>query len=110
MTTPAGLRQIATYADAIGPSIRSVIPLKTDGTLGVPTPLVREAHAAGLEVHPYTFRPENHFQAKNFWKGSEPNTFNEAGSIAEIRAYLAAGIDAFFTDDPAIGRKAVDGR
>jgi glycerophosphoryl diester phosphodiesterase len=65
---------------------------------------------AGLEVHPYTFRPENHFQAKNFWKGSDPTTFNEAGSIEEIRAYLAAGIDAFFTDDPALGRKAVDGR
>ncbi len=109
MVTPAGLREIAGYADAIGPNIRSIIPLKADGSLGTPTSLVHDAHAAGLEVHPYTFRPENHFQARNFWQGSDPKTFNEAGSIAEIRAYLAAGVDAFFTDDPAIGRKAVDG-
>ena len=46
----------------------------------------------------------------HFWHGSDPTAFNEAGSIAEIRAYLDAGIDAFFTDDPAIGRKALDGR
>jgi glycerophosphoryl diester phosphodiesterase len=110
MMTAGGLREIAGYADAIGPNIREIIPLKADGTLGAPTSLVHDAHAAGLELHPYTFRPENHFQAKNFWQGGDPKTFNEAGSIAEIRAYLAAGIDAFFTDDPAIGRKAVDGR
>jgi glycerophosphoryl diester phosphodiesterase len=110
MMTPAGLRDIATYADAIGPSIRSIIPLAADGTLGRPTALVHDAHAAKLELHPYTFRPENFFQAKNFWKGNDPKTFNEEGSIAEIRAYLDAGVDAFFTDDPAIGRKAVDGR
>ncbi|GLQ93664.1 glycerophosphodiester phosphodiesterase [Dyella acidisoli] len=110
MMKPTGLREISGYADAIGPNIREIIPLKADGTLGTPTSLVHDAHAAGLELHPYTFRPENHFQAKNFWQGSDPKTFNEAGSIAEIRAYLAAGIDAFFTDDPAIGRKAVDGR
>ncbi|KZC34519.1 hypothetical protein RHOFW510R12_32760 [Rhodanobacter sp. FW510-R12] len=110
MCTPAGLRAIATHADAIGPNIRAIIPLAKDGTLGAPTPLVHDAHAAKLELHPYTFRPENHFQAKNFWQGSDPKTFNEAGSITEIRAYLDAGIDAFFTDDPAIGRKAPDGR
>lgn len=110
MMTPKGLRDIATYADAIGPNIRAIIPLAADGTLGKPTSLVHDAHAAKLELHPYTFRPENHFQAKNFWQGSDPKTFNEAGSVAEIRAYLAAGIDAFFTDDPALGRKAVDGR
>lgn len=110
MMTPAGLHDIVGYADAIGPNIRAIIPLKADGTLGAPTSLVHDAHAAGLELHPYTFRPENHFQAKNFWQGSDPKTFNEAGSIAEIRTYLAGGIDAFFTDDPAIGRKAVDGR
>ena len=28
-------------------------------------------------------------------------------SIAEINAYLKAGIDGFFTDDPAVGRAAV---
>jgi glycerophosphoryl diester phosphodiesterase len=110
MMTPAGLHDIASYADAIGPSTRAIIPLRADGTLGQPTALVRDAHAAGLEVHPYTFRPENRFLAKNFWQGSDPKTFNQMGSIAEIRAYLAVGIDAFFTDDPAIGREALDKR
>ncbi|GAB2590578.1 glycerophosphodiester phosphodiesterase [Dyella jejuensis] len=109
MTTPAGLCDVARYADAIGPMIRSILPLDADGQLGAPTALVRDAHAAGLEVHPYTFRPENRFLAKKFWHGEQPNTFNQQGSIAEIRAYLNAGIDAFFTDDPATGRKAVDG-
>ncbi|WP_425477534.1 glycerophosphodiester phosphodiesterase [Dyella solisilvae] len=110
MMKPAGLREIASYADAIGPNIRAIIPLNADSTLGQPTALVHDAHAAKLELHPFTFRPENYFQARNFWKGSDPKTFNEAGSVAEIRAYLDAGIDAFFTDDPAIGREAVDGR
>jgi glycerophosphoryl diester phosphodiesterase len=110
MMTPAGLREIASYADAIGPSTRSIIPLLSDGSLGKPTALVHDAHAAGLELHPYTFRPENKFIAKNFWQGSDLKTFNEAGSIAEIRAYIDAGVDAFFTDDPAIGREALDKR
>jgi glycerophosphoryl diester phosphodiesterase len=108
MMTPAGLKAIAAYANAIGPSIRSIIPLQEGGQLGSPTMLVHDAHVAGLEVHPYTFRPENRFLAKNFRKGAD-DLCNEAGSVTEIRAYLAAGIDAFFTDDPALGRKAVDG-
>lgn len=107
MMTPAGLREIARYADAIGPSIRAIIPLEADGRLGRPTALVHDAHAAGLELHPYTFRPENQFLAKDFRHGSDPATYNEAGLIAEIRVYLDAGIDAFFTDDPAVGRKAL---
>lgn len=110
MMTPAGLRDIAAYADAIGPNLRAIIPLRPDGTFAAPTALVRDAHAAGLELHPYTFRPENHFQPKSLWQGSDPHTFNETGSIAEIRAYLDAGIDAFFTDAPALGRKALDER
>ena len=108
MMAPDGLREIAAYADAIGPNLRAIIPLECDGTLGTPTALVRDAHAAGLEVHPYTFRPENHFLPRGLWQGTDPRQVNQAGSIAEIRAYLAAGIDAFFTDDPAIGRKALD--
>ncbi|MDE2307581.1 MAG: glycerophosphodiester phosphodiesterase [Xanthomonadaceae bacterium] len=109
MMTPAGLREIARYADAIGPDIRAIVPLDAQERFGPPTALVRDAHAAGLEVHPYTFRPENHFLPKSLWQGGDPATCNEAGAIADIRAGLAAGIDAFFTDAPAIGRKAVDG-
>lgn len=110
MMTPPGLRAIAAYADAIGPNARAIIPLTPDGQLGAPTALVRAAHAAGLEVHPYTFRPENGFLPRKLWQGSDPRQVNAAGSIAEIRAYLAAGIDAFFTDDPALGRQALEGR
>lgn len=110
MMTPAGLRDIAGYADAIGPDYHAIIPHQADGTLGQPTSLAHDAHAAGLELHPYTFRPENDFLAKDFWQGSDPRTVNEGGMIREIHAYLDAGIDAFFTDDPAIGRRAVDAR
>ena len=109
MTTPEGLKAIAAYADAIGPSTRSIIPLGKDGRLAPVTPLVRDAHAAGLEVHPYTFRPENRFLAADFRNTNGDDARNEAGSIAEMRAYLASGIDAFFTDDPALGRQALDG-
>ncbi|WP_282298154.1 glycerophosphodiester phosphodiesterase [Stenotrophomonas sp. PS02289] len=108
MITPAGLEQVATYADGIGPSLRMVIPLDAAGRLGAPTTLVRDAQAAGLMVVPYTFRPENSFMAAEFRQGA-PNARNPEGSVAEMRAYLATGIDAFFTDDPALGRRAVDG-
>ena len=109
MMTPVGLQEIARYADGIGPELRAIIPLQADGRLGTPTSLVRDAQGEGLMVAPYTFRPENQFQAADFRKG-DAAARNADGSVAEIRAYLATGIDAFFTDDPALGRRAVDGR
>lgn len=107
MMTPAGLREVASYADIIGPSTRSVIPLGPDQRLAAPTALVSDAHAAGLAVHVYTFRPENVFLAADFRNDSGPAARNPEGSIAEIRRYLATGIDGFFTDDPALGRAAL---
>lgn len=109
MMTPAGLRTIASYAHAIGPGARAILPLADEGGLGAPTSLVRDAHAAGLQVQPYTFRPENRFLPRALWHGDDPDTFNAEGSVAEIRAYLATGIDGFFTDHPALGRRAIDG-
>ncbi|CAN5375528.1 glycerophosphodiester phosphodiesterase [soil metagenome] len=109
MTTPAGLREMATYADVVAPQVRGVIPLGTDGKLGKPTALVANAHAAGLLVRVWTFRPENHFLAADFKSSGGDAARNPAGSIAEIRRYIATGIDGFFTDDPALGRAAVDG-
>ncbi|MBG0874891.1 glycerophosphodiester phosphodiesterase [Burkholderia sp. 9777_1386] len=108
LSTRDGMREIATYANAVGPTKISIIAVAADGTLQQPTPYVRYAHEAGLLVHPYTFRPENNFLPTSLEDGATPATRNPAGSIREIHAYLRAGIDGFFTDDPAVGRVAVD--
>jgi len=107
MCSPAGLRDIAQYADVVAPPTRVIIPLKKDGSLDAPSALVTDAHQAGLRVEPWTFRPENHFLAADFRNGAGDHVRNEAGSIAEMKRYIAAGIDGFFTDDPALGRAAI---
>ena len=109
MMTPVGLAEVARYADILAPDTRSIIPLLPDGRLGSPAPVVSDAHRAGLVVMPWTFRPENQFLAADFRETGGPTERVPAGSVAEIRAYLAMGIDGFFTDDPALGRAAVDG-
>lgn len=108
LSTRDGMREIATYANGVGPYKTSIIPVAADGTLQRPTQYVRYAHEAGLVVHPYTFRPENYFLPASLKDGGTPGARNTAGSVREIQAYLRAGIDGFFTDDPAIGRIAVD--
>jgi glycerophosphoryl diester phosphodiesterase len=109
MITPAGLREIATYADVVAPPVRAVIPLGADNRLGKPTTIVDDAHAAGLLLRIWTFRPENRFLAADSHGGGGPDQRSPAGSVEEIRRYVACGIDGFFTDDPALGRLAVDG-
>jgi glycerophosphoryl diester phosphodiesterase len=104
---PQGLQEIARYADAIGPNKLSIIPRNANGMLGRPTSLIADAHAQKLLVHPYTFRPENFFLPSHLHGAGGPALRNDAGAIAEIRAYVDAGIDGFFTDDPAIGRDAI---
>ena len=110
LMTPAGLQDIAGYAEIIGPWTRLLIPVAEDGTWETPTALMADARTAGLQVWPYTFRPENHFLPATLREGDNPRTRSEAGSLAEIRAHLALGIGGFFTDDPALGRRAVDAR
>ncbi len=108
MISPEGLKAITAYAEIISPDIRTLIPLKADGHLGAPHPMIGQAHKAGLTVHGYEFRPENQFIAADFRDGQGDNTRNVKGSIAEIHHYLRAGLDGFFTDDPGIGREAVN--
>lgn len=107
MTSPRGLRDIATYADVVAPPTRGVIPLDANDRLGKPFPLVADAHKAGLLVHTWTFRPENMFLAADFRNDAGPGARNEAGSIAEIRRYIETGIDGLFSDDSAVARAAI---
>ncbi|MGI9046952.1 MAG: glycerophosphodiester phosphodiesterase [Burkholderiales bacterium] len=108
MATAAGLRDIAGYADGVGPEKGYVIPRDANGKLELrnQTSFVADAHAAGLKVHPYTFRAENRFLPLNLQNGSEPNAFGDAQ--AEIGMFLEAGIDGFFTDHSNIGVSARD--
>ncbi|WP_411878280.1 glycerophosphodiester phosphodiesterase [Polaromonas sp. YR568] len=108
MATPAGLAEIRTYADGIGPWKRYII--STNGTIGAdgkqvdinrdgklndadststaPTSFVADAHKAGLFVHPFTFRNESRRLAADY----------QGDAKAEYLAFYRAGVDGVFTD------------
>jgi glycerophosphoryl diester phosphodiesterase len=108
MVSKRGLREMAQYADVVAPVTRAVIPLGADERLTAPTALVADAHAAGLQVVVWTFRPENAFLAADFRNGDGANARNETGSIAEMWRYLETGIDGLFSDDSALARAAIN--
>lgn len=56
MRTPERLREVANYAQGIGPALGQVANWRGPEGRPVFTSLIRDAHAAGLVVHPYTFR------------------------------------------------------
>jgi glycerophosphoryl diester phosphodiesterase len=101
LITAEGLAEVAGYADGVGPEKNQVIPRDADGTLGEPTALVDDAHAAGLLVHPYTFRNENTFLPPALREGTLPDDYGRA--IEEQLAFWDAGIDGMFTDNPDTG-------
>lgn len=106
MLSPEGLRDVASYARGIGVHKDLVLPRGADGRLQPATSLVRDAHAAGLVVHVWTLRAENEFLPVELRRGGEPGAHGDM--VAEATAFLAAGIDGFFTDFPALGVKARD--
>lgn len=104
MLTPAGLAAIASYAQAIGPNKSLVIARRADETLAEPSALVAQAHAAGLKVHPWTFRAENALLPAGMRSGPVAAATGDLGR--ELAAYLQAGIDGFFTDQADLGVRA----
>lgn len=89
LITPTGLKEIATYAQGIGPSKNLILPRDASGKWKTPATLVTDAHAHGLKVHPWTFRNE-----KEFLPADCPDM------ETEIRRFLELGIDGLFSDFP----------
>ncbi|MEK2473408.1 MULTISPECIES: glycerophosphodiester phosphodiesterase [Streptomyces] len=98
LLTPEGLKWISGFAQGIGPWLPQIIAQDEQGKLGKPTTLVRDAHAAGLVLHPYTVRNENNFLPLDFRVGKNPGDYGN--SLAYFKALFATGIDGLFSDNP----------
>ena len=110
MITPAGLAEIKTYADGIGPWKPYIVPVKgaldaagnlrdvngdgkvnyNDASSQPPTTLIDDAHKAGLFVHAYTFRNEQRRLAFDYNKDPK----------AEYLQFYRLGLDGVFSDFP----------
>jgi glycerophosphoryl diester phosphodiesterase len=104
LMSDAGLKEIATYADAIAPHKWAVVQFK-DGRIE-DTGLARRAHAAGLDVHVWTLRAENEFLPPDLRSAGDAATRGDIDR--EIRALLDAGINGFFSDFPDLAVRARD--
>ena len=106
LATPAGLEDIDAYADGVGPSKDYVVPRNADGSSAAPITFVDDAHAAGLVVHPYTFRRENAFLPLELRSSADPAGVGDLAS--ELRQFFALGVDGVFTDNPDVAVQARD--
>ena len=110
LVTPAGLAEVRTYADGVGPWKPYLISAAcinvvagrcadangdglvndTDRRLLAPTAVIANAHAQGLFVHTWTFRSEQRRLASDY-RGMPAN---------EYLAFYEAGVDGLFSDFP----------
>lgn len=85
-----GMDKLAAFADGIGPEKGLVIARGSSASNIEITALVARAHAAGMQVHPYTFRLD---------PGQLPAYAETFEELLELH-YFRADIDAAFTDFP----------
>ncbi|GAA5079410.1 glycerophosphoryl diester phosphodiesterase [Thermocatellispora tengchongensis] len=113
MVTPAGLKDIASYADGIGAATSRLVPVGPDGRLLAPTTLVGDAHRRGLLVHTWTVRGENSQLPVDFRRG-DPASPVYAQAYGDVMGWLGKlydlGIDGVFSDDPGMARAVLAGR
>jgi len=103
LATPAELKAVAAYADGIGPSKTMLIARDAKDGTAAATTLVADAHAAGLLVHPFTFRSENVFLPAELRRGDPQAPGYQAVQgdwRAEYQMFFALGVDGLFSDFP----------
>jgi glycerophosphoryl diester phosphodiesterase len=117
LVSKAGLADITTYADGVGPWKRYIVSAKQidadgdgepddlngdgriderDRVLLPPSSLIADAHAVGLFVHTWTFRNEPRRLASDY----------KDDPVLELKMFYALGIDGLFSDFPDTARKA----
>lgn len=90
MLSASGMRELAQYADGVGPEKGMIIgPDSTRGNLIISS-LVSDAHQAGMQVHPYTFRQD---------EGQIPGYADDFEHMLEL-FFFEANVDGLFTDFP----------
>ncbi|MFF5175285.1 glycerophosphodiester phosphodiesterase [Micromonospora sp. NPDC000089] len=98
LVTPAGLAEVAEYADGVGLNKNLIVPRDAAGKLLAPTTVIRDAHREKLLVHAWTFRAENQFLPVDFRIGADPNARGDI--TAEYELFLGLGLDGVFADQP----------
>ncbi len=90
MFESGAMHKIAKYADGVGPSKSMIVDDESTKDHLIITNMVNEAHEAGLEVHPYTFRLD---------PGKIPGYASSFENMLDIFCYNV-GVDGVFSDFP----------
>jgi glycerophosphoryl diester phosphodiesterase len=104
LLSPAGLREVSTYAQGIAPSRHRILQRDAEQTLVGISGLVDEAHRAGLTVLPWTLRGENAYLPRHLRRGTDPAVLGDGE--AEARLLLSLGVDGLITDHPDVAVRA----
>jgi glycerophosphoryl diester phosphodiesterase len=97
LLTPDGLRRTAEFAQGLGPHYSQLVTPSGNSRLPiVASPVVENAHAAGLRVHPYTFRRDD--------------LPAYAASLEQMLEWFfqSIGVDGVFCDHPDIAVRTRD--
>jgi glycerophosphoryl diester phosphodiesterase len=90
MVAEGGIDTVAKYADGIGPDINLIVSPFSKPEFLFTSSLVANAHAAGLAVHPYTFRKDSIAMP----------AYAESFDILLDIFFNQVGVDGVFTDFP----------
>lgn len=88
MFKPGAMKQIASYADGIGPDYHMLVAENSAPGKIQLTAMVKEAQASHLQVHPYTVRADK-----------LPDYVSDVNGLFEV-LYRQADVDGLFTDFP----------